>query len=113
MIPVVVLNSTSEEGLAGRVSDYLGELGWSTGPIGNFTVTTDRTTVYYPEGYEDSARALAAAAPGSGSLVALAIPEVSEDALTVVLGEDAVDWVPPDDAGPTEVTTTPADTASP
>lgn len=113
MIPVVVLNSTSTAGLAGRVSDYLDGLGWSTGPIGNFTVTTEQTTVYYPEGYEDAARALAAAAPGSGIRVAAVIPEVSAAALTVVLGEDAVDWLSPDDPGPTASTTAPEDTASP
>lgn len=113
VIPVVVLNSTSEAGLAGRVSAYLEELGWSTGPIGNFAVSTELTTVYHPEGYEDAARALAAAAPGSGSLIALVIPEVSAEALTVVLGEDSVGWVTPDETGSSTASISPTGTVSP
>lgn len=94
-ITVVVLNSIGESGLAGRVTDYLAELGYQTGTADDFATRLDTTTVYYPEGYEADARALAALAPGSGTAVAPVVPEVSADAITVVLGDDAAGWTPP------------------
>lgn len=102
VIQVAVLNSTAEAGLAGRVSDYLGSLGWSTGAVDNFDTPADVTTVYFPEpadgrSYEDAASALATVLPGSGATTAAAIPEVSTATLTVVLGQDAANWVLPGD----------------
>lgn len=99
-IPVVVRNSTSAEGLATRVTAYLGELGWTMGGAGNFAPTLPTTTVYHPAGYEAAASELAAAAPGSGSTIAAVIPEVDAGAITVVLGADAVDWTAPEPSSP-------------
>lgn len=93
--PVIVLNSTDTSGLASRVSAYLVELGWQVGEPDNYFPLLEQTTVYYPEGQEAAARLLAAAVPGTADTVSPAIPEVPPDALTVVLGTDAADWVEP------------------
>ncbi len=92
---VLVLNSTDISGLAGRVSEYLGSLGWNVVGPNNYAPPLDVTTVYYPEGQEAAAQQLAAAAPGDADTIALAIPAVPADALTVVLGADAATWVAP------------------
>jgi hypothetical protein len=92
---VVVLNSTDTSGLASRVTEYLDGLGWQVEAPDNFLTTLEETTVYYPEGEEAAARQLAAAAPGDADTVSPAVPEVASDVLTVVLGNDAVDWVAP------------------
>lgn len=97
---VVVLNSTGVAGLAGRVSEHLGGLGWQVGTPDNFAPTLDVTTVYYPEGLEAEARLLAAAAPGDADTVAPVIPEVGADVLTVVVGTDAEAWVAPVTSSP-------------
>lgn len=95
-ITVVVLNSIGESGLAARVTDYLAELGYEMGGPDDFLPPFELTTVYYPEGFEADARALAALAPGSGTTVAPVTPEVSAEALTVILGEDAAGWTAPE-----------------
>lgn len=92
---MIVLNSTDTSGLARRVSDYLDGLGWQVEAPDNFLTTLEETTVYYPEGQEAAARQLAAAVPGDADTVSPAIAEVAADVLTVVLGNDAVDWVAP------------------
>jgi hypothetical protein len=92
---VIVLNSTETSGLASRVSAYLGSLGWHVAGPDNYFPLLDKTTVYYPEGQEAAAELLAAAAPGDANTIAPVIPAVPADALTVVLGADAADWVAP------------------
>jgi hypothetical protein len=92
---VIVLNSTDTPGLASRVSAYLGGLGWHVTDPDNFFPVLDVTTVYFPEGQEAAARMLAAAVPGDSDTVSPATPQVPSDALTVVLGNDAADWVAP------------------
>lgn len=94
-IPVVVVNSIGEAGLATLVTNFLGSLGWDMGGPADFATPIETTTVYYPEGYEADAQALAAFAPGSGTVTAPVIPEVAADALTIVLGADAAGWTPP------------------
>jgi hypothetical protein len=91
-LEVIVLNSTDVPGLATRVSNYLGALGWHMGPAANFPSFLDVTTVYYPEGQEAAARQLAAVTPGNAHAVAPVIPEVEPDVLTVVLGADSSEW---------------------
>lgn len=98
---VIVLNSTDTSGLASRVTEYLDGLGWQLAAPDNFLTTLEETTVYYPEGQEAAARQLAAAAPGDADTVSPAIPEVGADVLTLVLGNDAVDWVAPGQPPPT------------
>ena len=92
---VIVLNSTDTSGLASRVSAYLGSLGWHVTDPDNFFPVLEVTTVFFPEGQEAAARLLAAAVPGKADAVSPATPQVPSDALTVVLGNDAVDWVAP------------------
>lgn len=94
-IPVVVMNSIGEAGLATLVTNYLGSLGWDMGGPADFATPIEITTVYYPEGYEADAQALAAFVPGGGATIAPVTPEVSAEALTVVLGADAAGWTPP------------------
>lgn len=101
---VIVLNSTDTSGLASRVSEYLVGLGWQVEAPDNFLTTLEETTVYYPEGQEAAARQLAAAAPGDADTVSPAVPEVASDVLTVVLGNDAVDWVAPGEQPPPTTT---------
>jgi hypothetical protein len=102
---VVVLNSTDTSQLAARVTAYLSDLGWQTADPSNFFPVLDETTVYYPEGGEAVALLLAAAVPGEADAVLPVIPEVGADVFTVVLGNDAVDWVAP--------TTAPTTSAAP
>lgn len=97
-ITVVVMNSIGEAGLATLVTNYLGSLGWDMGGPADFATPLEVTTVYYPEGYEADAQALAAFAPGSGMTIAPVLPEFSADAITVVLGADAAGWTPPGSA---------------
>jgi len=99
-IPVVVLNSTDTSLLAARVTEYLSGLGWAMEPPDNFAPVLEETTVYYPEGEEAAALLLAATVPGDADTVAPAIPEVASDVLTVVLGEDAIDWLAPGETSP-------------
>lgn len=101
---VIVLNSTDTSGLASRVSEYLDGLGWQVEAPDNFLTTLDETTVYYPVGEEAAARQLAAAVPGDADTVSPAIAEVAADVLTVVLGNDAVDWVAPGEQPPPTTT---------
>jgi hypothetical protein len=97
-VSVEVRNSTSVGGLAGRLSDYLGGLGWAMRDPGNFSPPLDKTTIFYPAGLEDGARALAALVPGddAAQVKPADSDDLAVDAVTVVVGEDAADWSPPD-----------------
>ena len=82
------------------MTDYLDGLGWPVTTPDNFVTTLEVTTVYYPEGQEAVAMMLAAVVPGDANTVAPAIPEVDPDIFTVVLGNDAVDWLAPGETSP-------------
>ncbi len=56
---VVVLNQTSRGGLAGTVADELRSSGWQVPAVGNFRGVVPATTVYYPDGAEADALAVA------------------------------------------------------
>ena len=60
---VVVLNQTSRAGLAGEVADRLRAAGWTVPAVGNFRGTVPATTVYFPDGEQSAAEALAADLP--------------------------------------------------
>jgi hypothetical protein len=105
-ITVLVLNSTDTSRLAARVTEYLAGLGWQVTEPDNFYPPLDETTVYYPEGQEAAARQLAATVPGAADLVLPVIPSVAQDGLTVVLGNDANDWVAPGATSAPPTTTT-------
>ncbi len=57
--PAVVLNETSQTGLAGRVAAQLRAKGWTVTGIGNWRGNVSATTVYYPPGMAAAARSLA------------------------------------------------------
>jgi hypothetical protein len=96
-VSVEVRNSTSVSGLAGRLSDYLGGLGWAVREPGNYYPPLDQTMVFFPPGLEAGARALAALVPGDDSkqLAPVSGDDLAVDAVTVVVGKDAAGWRPP------------------
>lgn len=57
--PTVVLNETTEHGLAARVAQHLRGLGWTITGIGNWRGNISTSTVYYPAGLHAAARSLA------------------------------------------------------
>jgi hypothetical protein len=57
--PLVVLNETTERGLAARVAQRLGGLGWTVTGVGNWRGEIATSTVYYPPGMQDAALSLA------------------------------------------------------
>jgi len=60
---VVVLNQTSRGGLAGTVAETLREAGWEVPAVGNFRGVVPATTVYYPDGAQAEAMAVASDLP--------------------------------------------------
>jgi hypothetical protein len=62
-LEVVVLNQSVRGGLAGSVADTLREAGWAVPAVGNFRGVVPATTVYYPDGAEGDAQAVAADLP--------------------------------------------------
>ena len=57
--PVVVLNETSQRGMAARVAAHLSTLGWNVTGVGNWRGNISESTVYYPPGDLAAARSLA------------------------------------------------------
>jgi cytoskeletal protein RodZ len=62
-IAVVVLNQTTQGGLANVVADRLRARGWTVAGVGNFRGAVPATTVYYPEGAQAQAEAAASSLP--------------------------------------------------
>lgn len=58
-LEVVVLNQTTRAGLAREVADRLRGQGWTVPAVGNFRGVVPSTTVYYPDGAEADALAVA------------------------------------------------------
>ena len=83
-IIVLVLNSTQTAGLAGRVTEQLSELGYRTESPDNHPSPLETSVVWYLEGFEREAEALAEAVPDAN------VEPFTGDAprahLTVVLG---------------------------
>lgn len=83
-IIVLVLNSTRTAGLAGRVTEQLSELGYRTESPDNHPSPLETSVVWYLEGFEREAEALAEAVPDAN------VEPFTGDAprahLTVVLG---------------------------
>jgi LytR cell envelope-related transcriptional attenuator len=57
--PLVVLNETTERGLAARVAQHLRGLGWTVTGVGNWRGSIAVSTVYYPPGMLAAAQSLA------------------------------------------------------
>lgn len=81
---VVVLNETRRTGLAAETAARLRARGWRVDRVGNFRGNVGETTVYYPRGAEQAARALAADLVGVDR-VRPVFPGIAPDRLTVVL----------------------------
>jgi hypothetical protein len=83
---VVVLNQTGVTGLAARVADKLRAADWTVTGIGNWQGNVPSTTVYYPSGAEQSARALASAL--GQNRIRPRVSGMALDQLTVILAEN-------------------------
>jgi hypothetical protein len=86
-VQVVVLNQSSRNGLAARAAARLRSKGWSVPSIGNFRGQVGATTVYYPEGAREQARAAAADLP-TPPRVRPRFGNLSLTRLTVVVTDD-------------------------
>ena len=83
-IGVLVLNATAVGGLAGRLTDQLSELGYRTAPPDNHTENLDSSVIWYVEGYDREAAALAEYVPDAD--LALFPGDAPRAPITVVLG---------------------------
>ncbi len=57
--PTIVLNETTQTGLAAQVAQHLRSLGWTVTGVGNWRGNISSTTVYYPVGMHAAAKRLA------------------------------------------------------
>ena len=82
-LAVLVLNGTSKSGLARTTADEISKKGWTIKTVGNYSgPKLKKTTVYYPVGYKEIAKNLAADAGGK---IAKANSAMSQNALTLVV----------------------------
>ncbi len=82
-LAVLVLNGTTKSGLARVTADEISKKGWTIKTVGNYTgPKLKKTTIYYPAGYKDIAKNLAADAGGK---IAKADASMSQSALTLVV----------------------------
>jgi len=84
--PTVVLNETTETGLAARVAQHLRSLGWTVTGVGNWRGNISSSTVYYPVGMRAAAQRLAYDL--GVSRLRPVVPGMLGDRLTVVLTSD-------------------------
>lgn len=83
-IIVLVLNSTQTAGLAGQVTDHLSELGYRTETPDNHPSPLETSVVWYLDGFEQEAEALAEEIPDAN--IEPFPGDVPRAHLTVVLG---------------------------
>jgi len=86
-VPVVVFNQTTTPGLAARFAARLEIAGWNVVGVDNWFGTVPATTVYYPPGDEDAAKALRADFPDVGR-IRPRLSNMPTDSLTVILTTD-------------------------
>jgi hypothetical protein len=84
--PTVVLNETTQRGLAAQVAQHLRGLGWTVTGVGNWRGNIATTTVYYSPGQLAAARRLAYDL--GVSRIRPAVPGMLSNHLTVVLHSD-------------------------
>lgn len=86
-LPVVVLNGTTKAGYAKQIGEALTAENWIIKSVGNWDGDKIETSlVFYPAGYEEAAKLLAA----SPSVMGLAVPAegtIDQTVLTVVLAK--------------------------
>ena len=86
-IPVIVLNGTTKAGYAKQIGDALTLENWVINSVGNWDGDKFETNmVFYPAGYEEAAKLLAASANVMGTVVP-AEGTFDQTALTVVLAK--------------------------
>jgi LytR cell envelope-related transcriptional attenuator len=73
-VRVLVANGSSVPGAAGRLSATIGEDGYSLAPAADAPEDVDRSIVYYGEGYEEAANAIASSLSPSPAVEALPDP---------------------------------------
>jgi hypothetical protein len=107
-VPTIVLNDSGVAGSAGKYSDALTALGYAlTDADGDNADTAGEaatTLIYFVEGFEGEAAAIAAAIGAPDTIVPAALPDpppgpVTGAAVVVVLGLDMANLTPP--AAPT------------
>lgn len=86
-IAVVVLNQTTQGGLAAAAADELRADGWSVAGLGNFHGVVPATTVYYPPGAEVQAQAAAESLP-TPARIRPRFGNLSTSRLTVVVTDN-------------------------
>jgi hypothetical protein len=84
--PTIVLNETTQTGLAAEVAQHLRSLGWTVTGVGNWRGNISTTTVYYSPGQLAAARRLAYDL--GVSRLRPAVPGMLDNHLTVVLTSD-------------------------
>lgn len=98
-VSVIVLNGTSIAGTAGKYSDAIASAGYQMLEPGNATSQTPTTLVFYVEGFEAEAAAVATAAgvPATVSPAPLTDPppgEIGAANVVVVVGTDIASLTP-------------------
>ena len=84
--PAIVLNETTQHGLAADVAQHLRSLGWTVTGVGNWRGNISTTTVYYSPGQLAAARRLAYDL--GMSRIRPAVPGMLSNHVTVVLHSD-------------------------
>ena len=90
--PVGIANQTDVVGLEELARERLQEGGWEVPAVSGFVGDVPETTVYYPEGQQDAAEALAAQFPEIGRVMPT-FEGINNTRLVVILVDDYVDEV--------------------
>jgi hypothetical protein len=90
--PVGILNATDVTGLARRAQERLEAGGWEVPVVDTYSQALASTTVYYPDGLQESAEALAAQFPEI-TQVEPTLPNLTTQWLVLVVGDDYVEVV--------------------
>lgn len=89
---VGILNATGVPGLAGEAQEVLEEGGWTVPATETYSGDIEVTTVFYPPGEEESARALAAQFPEIKA-VEPTIERLTSSRLVLILADDYAEAV--------------------
>ena len=118
-VKVVAANGAGISGLARRATEYLATQGYTNSVATDATASANATTIYFAEGYEANANALAAVlglpATSVQSLptgAALAGDQPADAGLIIVLGPDAQAPLDAADSGSTTSTSSATDSGS-
>lgn len=109
-VTVIVLNGTSVAGTAGKYSDAIASAGYQMLDAGNATSQTPTTLVFYVEGYEAEAAAVATAAGVPATISPAPLPDpppgdVGAANVVVVIGTDIASLTPTTAAAVDDATT--------